>query len=265
MWGFSILFWLLNSTVTKADIIPDTTLPTNSTVRTRDNIRIIEGGTQRGGNLFHSFQEFSFSALTSNSTGDTAIFNHNLAVQNIITRVTGGSPSYIDGIITTIRGSRANLFFINPHGIILGTNASLNIGGSFVATTANSLKFVDGTEFSAATANNTPLLTVSVPLGLQFGTNPGKIEQPISTDLPLDLQVQNGKTLALIGGDLSLQSSILQAAGGRIELGSVRDGFVSISEIDKGYSLDYSGVKDFGDIEIAAGTLINTDNLQRQD
>ncbi|BAT52696.1 Filamentous haemagglutinin-like protein [Nostoc sp. NIES-3756] len=266
IWGFSILFWLLNSTVTKADIIPDTTLPTNSTVRTRDNIRIIEGGTQRGGNLFHSFQEFSFSALTSNSTGDTAIFNHNLAVQNIITRVTGGSPSYIDGLITTIRGSRANLFFINPHGIILGTNASLNIGGSFVATTANSLKFVDGTEFSATTANNTPLLTVSVPLGLQFGSNPGKIEQPISTDLPLDLQVQNGKTLALIGGDLSLQSSILQAAGGRIELGSVaRDGFVSISEIDKGYSLGYSGVKDFGDIEIAAGTLINTDNLQRQD
>ncbi|BCL34545.1 hypothetical protein NSMS1_09920 [Nostoc sp. MS1] len=227
---------------------------------------MIEGGTQRGGNLFHSFQEFSFSALTSNTTGDTAIFNHNLAVQNIITRVTGGSPSYIDGLITTIRGSRANLFFINPHGIILGTNASLNIGGSFIATTANSLKFVDGTEFSATTANNTPLLTVSVPLGLQFGINPGKIEQPISIDLPLDLQVPNGKTLALIGGDLSLQSSILQAAGGRIELGSVaRDGFVSISEIDKGYTLDYSGVKYFGDIEIAAGTLINTDNLQRQD
>jgi len=266
LWGLSIFFWLLNLAPTKADIIPDTTLPNNSTVRDVGNVKVIEGGTQRGGNLFHSFREFSFSALTSNSTGDTAVFNHSLGVQNIITRVTGGTSSYIDGLITAIRGSRANLFFINPHGIIFGPNASLNIGGSFVATTANSLKFADGTEFSATAANNAPLLTVSVPLGLQFGDNPGNIAQPISTDLPLGLQVENGKTLALIGGNVLLESSTLVAPSGRVELGSVvGNGFVSLSAIDQGYALGYSGVKEFGDIKLSAGTLINTDNLLRQD
>ncbi|HEY9803652.1 MAG TPA: filamentous hemagglutinin N-terminal domain-containing protein [Leptolyngbyaceae cyanobacterium] len=264
--SLSVFFWLLNLTSTKADIIPDSTLPNNSTVRDVGNMRIIEGGTRRGANLFHSFQEFSFSALTSNSTGDTAIFNHNLGVQNIITRVTGSTSSYIDGLITATRGSRANLFFINPYGIILGPNASLNIGGSFVATTANSLKFADGTEFSATATNQIPLLTVSIPLGLQFGNNPGNIEQPISYDFPLGLQVENGKTLALIGGSILLESSTLSAPGGRIELGSVAgNSFVSLSEIDKGYALGYLGVKDFRDIKISAGTLMNTDNLPRQD
>ncbi|MBD2346582.1 two-partner secretion domain-containing protein [Anabaena subtropica] len=266
LWNFIILFWLFSLNPIKAEIIPDDTLPTNSTVRPVGNIRVIEGGTQRGANLFHSFREFSFSVLTSNSTGNTAVFNHNLAVQNIITRITGGSPSYIDGMIAAITGSRANLFFINPQGIILGANASLNIGGSFVATTANSLRFADGTEFSATAHNNIPSLTVSVPVGLQFGNTPGNIEQPISDYLPVGLQVENGQTLALIGGNLLLESSILEAPGGRIELGSVAgDGFVNLSEIDQGYSLGYSGVENFGDIKLAAGTLVNPGSLPIQD
>lgn len=265
-WNLSILFCLLNINITKAEIIPDDTLPTNSTVRPLGNMRVIEGGTQRGENLFHSFREFSFSLLTSNSTGNIAIFNHNLAVQNIITRVTGGSPSYIDGMITAIAGSRANLFFINPQGIILGTNASLNIGGSFIATTANSLNFADGTEFSATTNNHIPLLTVSVPIGLQFGNNPGNIAQPRAVDLPLALEVENGKTLALIGGNLLLESSILDAPGGRIELGSVAgNGFVYLDVIDEAYTVGYAGVENFGDIKLAAGTLVNAGSLPIQD
>ncbi|MBC1326452.1 two-partner secretion domain-containing protein [Trichormus variabilis] len=266
IWNISILLCLLNFTAAKAEIIPDTTLPNNSTVRPVRNIRVIEGGTQRGENLFHSFREFSFSALTTNVTGNVAIFNHNLAVRNIITRITGGSPSYIDGLITATSGSRANLFLINPQGIIFGANASLNIGGSFLATTANSIKFADGVEFNATTNNNTSLLTVNVPVGLQFGDNPGNIEQPMVANLPLELQVRDGRTLGLIGGNLLLESSLLEAPGGRVELGSVsRNGFVSLSQIDDAYVAGYSGVQDFGDINLAAGTLVNSGSVPMQD
>lgn len=87
--------------------------------------------------------------------------------------MTGGNISHIDGEISA-KGN-ANLFLINPAGIIFGKNTSLSIGGSFVATTANTIKFADGTEFSATKLSQSPLLTMSVPIGLQLGQNSGKI------------------------------------------------------------------------------------------
>lgn len=244
-----------------AQIVPDATLPNNSTVTSNDNTFTIEGGTAAGGNLFHSFREFSVP------TGGTAFFNNIDTIQNIFTRVTGGSISNIDGILQT--NGNANLFLLNPNGIIFGPNASLNIGGSFLGTTADRINFADGTSFSATNPQTTPLLTISIPTSLQFGPNPGQIVDRSAAlsafensgegnQNPVGLEVLPGQTLALVGGDVIVPGGILTAPGGRIELGSVgANSLVSLTFNDSGFALGYAGVRDFQDIELSQGAVVS--------
>ncbi len=229
-WIVSVSFCCLSvtqPTQAQQEIVPDTTLPINSNVELKGNTFNITGGTQAGSNLFHSFQQFSVP------TGGAAFFNNAVDIQNIISRVTGGSISNIDGLI---RANNTNLFLINPNGIVFGPNASLNVGGSFVASTASSLKFADGFEFSATAPQTTPLLTISVPIGLQFPANPRSIQNQST----VGLQVKPGKTLALVGGDVNLDGGVLTARNGRVELaGLATTGTVGLNIDDNNFRLSF--------------------------
>jgi filamentous hemagglutinin family protein len=259
--GLGVIFcgaMILSGNSAIAQIAPDATLPNNSSVKTIDNINVIDGGTQAASNLFHSFKEFSVTA------GTTAYFNNGANIQNIISRVTGSNISNIDGII---RGNgAANLFLINPNGIIFGNNAELNIGGSFIASTASSLNFADGSKFSAADIQPQLLLTVSVPIGLQFGKTASPIRNQSQASphaatnglrKPVGLKVQTGKTLALIGGDVILDGGNLTAPGGRIELLSVAgDSKVSLRPTLQGWVFGSEDVQNFQNIQVLERTAI---------
>lgn len=232
-------------------IQPDNTLPENSRVTRQGNIRRIEGGTRSGGNLFHSFEEFSVP------DGAIADFINGNA-QNIFTRVTGNSSSRING---TIRAEgTANLFLLNPNGILFGRNASLNIGGSFLATTADSINFQDGFQFSAVNPQVAPLLTVSVPVGLQFGRNPGIIRNASLADGETGLQVNAGQTLALIGGGIEFPGGGITVEDGRVELGGVggeQPVKVGLNTISNGWTLTYDDVQNFQDIQLSAFSFVD--------
>jgi len=257
---------------THGQIVPDDTLGSEASVVTTVDpfTDRVDGGAVRGDNLFHSFQDFNIG------DGRTVNFSHPAAVDNILTRVTGGNVSEILGTLGVL--GDANLFLLNPNGIVFGPNARLNLNGSFVATTADRFSFPNGYEFSATNPDTPPLLTVNVPLGLQFGGNPGAISvsgsgfgfisesgfpdtspenQQAFVSNSNGLQVMEGRTLGLVGGDLDVNGGLFEASAGRIELGSVAAGeTVALTPTDLGWILGYDTVEQFGNIRIAGQSAL---------
>ncbi|WP_072143613.1 filamentous hemagglutinin N-terminal domain-containing protein, partial [Pseudanabaena sp. 'Roaring Creek'] len=270
--GSSFLFlgMLLPTNISAQSVKADGTLST--TVTSPDNLNFtITNGNQpnNGANLFHSFSQFSVP------TGGSATFNlvNTPNITTIFSRVTGGIVSNIDGLIQTINNNNpVSLFLINPNGIIFGANARLNIGGSFVGTTANSVKFIDGTEFSAVNPKSSSLLTVNAPIGLDFGQNSkgitvqntghrlaGGIFAPVDrSQNPIGLQVGAGNTLALIGNEVNFSGGIVSVnGGGHIEVGSVSNGLVKLNPTVTGWVGDYTSVQQFNDIHLAQASLLD--------
>ena len=216
---FSLVFLVLIPNAAVAQIIPDTSLGSeNSVVDSNGDRDTLRGGAIRDANLFHSFQEFNVEALRE------AYFANPDGIDNIFSRVTGNSFSNIQGVLGVL--GNANLYLINPNGILFGENARLDVNGSFFASTADSLVFENGFEFSAANPDAPPLLTISIPIGLRFRDNPQPIIN-VSVADDVGLQVDTGETLGLIGGNVLLGfpglplSGKITAPGGNVELGGL--------------------------------------------
>ncbi|GAX43924.1 filamentous hemagglutinin family outer membrane protein [Tolypothrix sp. NIES-4075] len=239
----------LTASYANAQIIPDATLPVNSNVRVQGGVFNITGGTQAGNNLFHSFQQFSVP------TGGAALFNNSVLIQNIISRVTGGSVSNIDGLLRA--NGLANVFLINPNGVVFGPNASLNIGGSLAVSTANAIQFGEQGFFSATPANSPPLLTVNPSAFFFNQITPGNIVVQQGQTRGLS-QVAAGRSLVLLGGDILVDGGTLNAQGGRVELGGLaKAGTVQINFNNNDFSLAFPPQVERADIQLSNGGTVN--------
>jgi filamentous hemagglutinin family protein len=234
-----------------AQIVPDSTLGAeNSIVTPSINVRgrtadRIDGGAVRGGNLFHSFSQFNIG------NGQRVYFANPSGIENILSRVTGNNGSNILGTLGVL--GNANLFLINPNGIVFGPNARLDIAGSFVASTANSFVFDNGFAFSATAPQAPPLLTINVPIGLQYGGNAGSIQVQRSR-----LRVPNGETLALVGGLVNLDGAGVGALGGRVELAAVEGtGIVGLSVNNNDLRLSVPDTLLRADVSLTNGAFVD--------
>ncbi|MEL7353863.1 MAG: CHAT domain-containing protein [Cyanobacteria bacterium J06560_5] len=199
-----------------AQVVPDSTLgaesslvPDASETGTLPNV-LIEGGAQRETTLFHSFEQFNVNPHQQ------VRFANPIDVENIVSRVTGGNISNIDGLLGV--DGLANLFFLNPSGVIFGPNAQLDLNGAFVVSTGEQFILSEEGTFSAVDPETPPLLNLGVPVGIQLGANP----QPIEAN-GIRVEGAPGQPLALIGGDITIADSMLRAPGGRLVLGGLAE------------------------------------------
>ncbi len=168
-----------------------------------------ELGQQQGNNLFHSFEKFNLSEQES------ANFYGPEQISNIISRVTGGEYSHIDGTIYSDI-PQASFYFINPEGILFGANASIDVDGDVYLSSANTLRFADGAEFNAENIDQT-ILSVAEPSAFGFL---GDTPSPVRFD-GSQLGVYPGNTLAVVGGNITLDQTTLGAESGKVILASV--------------------------------------------
>ncbi|MDM8566822.1 filamentous hemagglutinin N-terminal domain-containing protein [Candidatus Halobeggiatoa sp. HSG11] len=255
---------LVTTLSTNAEVITDGTLGQQQNLP-GPNFQITPDlGQQHGENLFHSFQDFNLNS------SESATFSGPNNIQNILSRVTGGNPSNIDGLIrSTI--PNANFYFLNPYGIMFGPNARLDVQGSFHASTADYLRLGENGRFDARYPNNS-ILTVAPVEAFGFLNNTvapisvegyGEIASVNEENEQFGLTVPENQTLSLIGGDIKIRNGSfvkeisydddgteeieairqdsLHAPGGRINLVAIdstgeiilKDGFLDISSFSK--------------------------------
>jgi len=208
-----------------AQIVPDRTLGAEQSVVVPDVIKglpsdRIDGGAVRGSLLFHSFEDFNIGE------GQGAYFSNPDAVNAIFSRVTGNNPSNLFGKLGVL--GDADLVFLNTNGVLFGPNASLDLTGSFAASTASDVIFPDGQAFGTSTPGAPDILTVNVeaPVGLVFeGIESGDFTNQAN------LAVQPGETLMLQGAT-TLHSGSLTAPGGEVRVLGDRVGLIENAEVD---------------------------------
>ncbi|MGH8569906.1 MAG: filamentous hemagglutinin N-terminal domain-containing protein, partial [Gammaproteobacteria bacterium] len=204
-------------------------------------------GRQVGSNLFHSFGAFNLDARES------ATFSGPDKINNVLGRVTGGSGSSINGLLRSTIPD-ANLFLLNPAGIVFGPSAQLDVQGSFHASTGDFIRLADGSRFGVVPSANDGLLTAAPPQAFGFlgRQEPAPIEVEGSS-----LIVPEGNTLSLIGGDIRVHSAgaELSAPAGRVNLVSV-GGKAEVSLGLNGLGVEPRGRG--GRITLSEGSLIDT-------
>ncbi len=234
----------------QAQIIGDGS--TSTQVQTEQNKQgqnelTVTGGVNDGRNLFHSFSEFSLP------THSIVNFENNLAnIQNVIGRVTGNSISHIDGLIQASGSSpNFNLYLLNPNGFLFGPNSSLNLQGSFLATTAKAIVFDNGSLFQTNDSQIPSLLRINTPIGLQFGQKIGQITvKTVSWELPAKT------SLALVGGDVTLTDSGITIPDGQVFLGGLSaPGLISLTQNSNLWVMNFPLNSERSDVSLTGGSL----------
>ncbi|ABW32808.1 filamentous hemagglutinin N-terminal domain-containing protein [Acaryochloris marina] len=264
----ALAIWSVLLTPGLAQVSADRTLGNeNSVIEQQRNRILIKGGASRNKSLFHSLKDLSIG------TGQEVYFSNPNNINLILTRVTGGNPSNINGTLGVL--GDADLFLMNPSGIYFGPNSFLDLNGSFLATTGSRFIFKDGKSFSAINPQPVQNLKLSIPIGIQFGNTAQDIniqsvyvvDPSITTCMNLcfseypNLRVKPRNTISILGGGINFLRGGIQVLNGNIEIGSVAPrSYVSLQPTNQGWLLGYEDVGSFKDINVKNSSKILIDS-----
>ncbi len=221
-------------------------------------------GAIRGTNLFHSFQTFNIH------TGESATFTGPDSINNVISRVTGGEISTINGLLRSEVG-HADVYFINPSGVVFGPNAQVDVPGAFHISTADELRFEDGIAYSA-TDTGASTLSLAQPASFGFlSPQPANItvngsqlvfvpknRESLSAG---NVTIQGGARLVSDGGDIQITAVgesadvVPLAAGPAASAGS---GTIAITESS---TIDVSGTEGSETVTLCGGLVEIADSV----
>ena len=258
--GAALSLLLCTVAAAQSIITPDNTLgDETSVIEAFDaDIDLITGGATREKNLFHSFEVFGIGAARA-----AYFITESETITNIFARITGDSISEIQGFLGTRQRSNdnffltsADLFLINPNGVVFSGNAALDIGGSLTVTTASGVQFGDSGSLNAVNPEVvSSRLTVDPSTYLFEPGVLGRIESRLAPssngDFPAGLFVPNGETISFLAEDIALSGSGLYAPGGQIVLQAESLLVTDQSQIDVGVG---------GRIDIEVGSFDISDN-----
>jgi filamentous hemagglutinin family protein len=169
-------------------------------------------GVTAGANEFFSFQTFSLDS------GCTALFTAANNITNVISRVTGGVPSSIEGTIRLSSGTGTpGFFFINPSGVTFSGHSQIDVPASFYVATANFLQFPDGKFYSSPTQQS----RLSTELPTAFGFNDQGAATVEIAGSQLSAGATGNQTFSIIAGNVTIDGDGT-SAGIQNETGSVR-------------------------------------------
>jgi filamentous hemagglutinin family protein len=228
----------------------------NTQVNKVGNVYEITQGTRAGSNLFHSFESFSVAAVET-ARFQTINLVPDATVGNVLGRVTGGNPSSILGTIDSASFyPSANLFLMNPAGILFGPNASLNVGGSATFTEANYIRLTDNVRFTALPSAQDVLLSTAPVVAFGFlDANPQGNTITVGGST---LSVPDGQMLSFIGKDFTMTGGRLSAPGGQVRIASVASaGEILHQDLGTGPNINGDTFTAMGNIALSQGATVD--------
>lgn len=251
-WTYAVAGWSLFLCPAFSQVTPDQTLGNeNSIIEQQIQRKLIKGGAVRGSTLFHSLKELSIQK------GQQVYFANPSDISIILARVTGGNQSNINGTLGVL--GNADLFLMNPSGITFGPDATMNLNGSFIATTGSSFIFENGQIFSATNPQIAPSLRISVPVGIQFDGTSGQIE--VNGNSKLISNPKSSRTFALVGDGINTNNTSIIQNKGNIFFISISTGIAQISQQQDRYKLLSHNFDGLSDIKIQNSVLFVQDEV----